>query len=283
MSLSDQVVEQFVSAARNGDRRNLERILREGKVTVNSQANDGWTALIYAAHYGHREICEMLISEGCDVDIQNSIGNTALRFAAWFGHKEICEMILSKGCNIDIQNVYGNAALSSAAIKGCKEICEMILSKGANINMQNIWGHTALIRAAWKGHEEVCDFLISRSCNFDIAASFTNGVEGLYLNDEERDDLDGATAYTYACYEGHVRIAISLIEAGCNYSLTNKLGKCGMDFLKEKHPSKVDKVKVTALPVRGFCFISSLSQLTDSLSFIVINSIISLLTLLDVS
>ena len=51
-------------------------------MSSNEQDNDGDTALIRAARDGHNEICEMLISKGCNVDIQNKDGDTALIMAA---------------------------------------------------------------------------------------------------------------------------------------------------------------------------------------------------------
>jgi ankyrin repeat protein len=163
--------------------------------------------------------------------------------AAYNSRNEISDMILSKGCNVHIQNKFGNTALLGAARLGHTEICKLLISKGCNIDIQNIWGQTALIRAALQGHKEVCDYLISLGCKLNLTVSFSTEQPG--ISNEERDAFDGATAYIYACYGGHSLLAISLIEAGCNTSVTNKAGKSGMDLLKEKHPSKkVNEVQV---------------------------------------
>jgi serine/threonine-protein phosphatase 6 regulatory ankyrin repeat subunit B len=68
----------------------------------------------------------MILSKGCNVDIQDNNGFTALMWAAKKGHNEICELLINKGCNVDIQNNNGNTALILATEKGHKEICEMI-------------------------------------------------------------------------------------------------------------------------------------------------------------
>ena len=43
-------------------------------------------------------------------------------------------------------------------------------------------------------------------------------------------------------------IVISLIKAGCDYSLRNKNGKSAMDYLRERHPDKVEEVQVSRSP-----------------------------------
>ena len=43
---------------------------------------DSVTALIQAAANGHKEVCDLLISRGCSVDLQNKDGRTALIAAA---------------------------------------------------------------------------------------------------------------------------------------------------------------------------------------------------------
>ena len=67
-------------------------ILSKG-CNVDIQDNNGFTALMWAAKKGHNEICDSLINKGCDVDIPDKGGSTALMWAARYGHTEICEMI----------------------------------------------------------------------------------------------------------------------------------------------------------------------------------------------
>ena len=69
-----QVVDQLVEAAKNGDKKEVERIVSEGKVTCDSPTKDGYTALMEAAGNGHKDICEFLISKGCNVDIEDKSG-----------------------------------------------------------------------------------------------------------------------------------------------------------------------------------------------------------------
>ena len=44
---------------------------------MDSVNKDSSTALIGAARYGHKEVCELLVSRGCNVDLQNKNSDTA--------------------------------------------------------------------------------------------------------------------------------------------------------------------------------------------------------------
>ncbi len=58
----------------------IEALLQAG-ADVNAATEDGWTALMKAAHKGHANIVKMLLEEGANVNATNEDGNTALNLA----------------------------------------------------------------------------------------------------------------------------------------------------------------------------------------------------------
>ena len=62
--------------------------------------------LHYAAGYGYKEIVELLIAEGADVDAKTTTGGTPL-FNAVGSHKEITELLLAAGADVNAQVVPG--------------------------------------------------------------------------------------------------------------------------------------------------------------------------------
>ena len=48
-----------------------------------------------------KEITELLLSKGADVNIKDIQGKTALIFAATYGNKEIVELLLSNGADVN--------------------------------------------------------------------------------------------------------------------------------------------------------------------------------------
>jgi len=88
----------LIEAVKRGDKKKVERILIEGKENVNGQDElYGCTAFIWAAGRGHKEICEMIISKGCNVDMQNT--DTALMIVCENNRTDVVRMLLCQKSN----------------------------------------------------------------------------------------------------------------------------------------------------------------------------------------
>ena len=109
---------------------------------VNARDSIGETPLFYAAVDGHKEIAELLIAEGADVNAKDDkIVGYPLHFAAAFGHKEIAEMLIANGADV-------NAKI---------EITELFIALGAGVNAKDVDGETPLdwaIRGSTKAMPE---------------------------------------------------------------------------------------------------------------------------------
>ena len=67
-----------------------------GSADVKAQSSEGWTALHYAAAYGHIEIVEILISRGAEIDAETySSGTTPLVLASKYGHESVESILLA--------------------------------------------------------------------------------------------------------------------------------------------------------------------------------------------
>ena len=71
----------------------------------------GLTVLGHAAWGGHKEIVELLIAEGADVNAKRNTGVTPLHHAAWKSHKEVAELLIAKGADV-------NAKIGGGSHKG---------------------------------------------------------------------------------------------------------------------------------------------------------------------
>ena len=71
----------------------------------------GLTVLGHAAWGGHKEIVELVIAEGADVNAKRNTGVTPLHHAAWNGHKEVAELLIDKGADV-------NAKIEGGSHKG---------------------------------------------------------------------------------------------------------------------------------------------------------------------
>jgi len=82
-------VEDLCVAARVGDLKRVQEILKEGKVDINKKDKNGNTALIWASQEGHIEIVKSLLANGANINEKDKYGNTALIWASQEGHIEI--------------------------------------------------------------------------------------------------------------------------------------------------------------------------------------------------
>ena len=84
-------------------------------VDVNAKnAVSGRTPLHNAARKGHKEIAELLIAKGANLDAKDKDGTTPLHITTLFGHKEIAELLIAKGADLDAQSKRGQTPLDMA-------------------------------------------------------------------------------------------------------------------------------------------------------------------------
>jgi len=82
---------------------NIEAVKQhlDAGVDVNAKDNIGFTPLHYAAQSGRKEIVELLIAKGADVNAKN-------------GHKEVAELLIAKGADANAKGDDGKTPLDWA-------------------------------------------------------------------------------------------------------------------------------------------------------------------------
>lgn len=85
--------EALLRAARLGNADPVKSLPASPKVDVNGTDNDGNTALIEAARFGHDEVVAALLIAKADVNIKNHQGETALMLASAGGHDETVRLL----------------------------------------------------------------------------------------------------------------------------------------------------------------------------------------------
>jgi DUF1680 family protein/ankyrin repeat protein len=199
-------------AARIGDLAKVKEFLEKG-IDIHMKDTRNRTALHYAAEDGHKEIVELLLANGADVNIGERYYNrTAAEFAMGRDHKEIVELLISKGANISPLNLtlymkeeakakelieggadvnrptsYGTTPLHRAVEGGLKDIVELLIAKGADVNSRDNWDWTPLHSAVY-GHNEIVELLIAKGA------------------DTTARDGGGRTPLWYAEKRGHTEI-----------------------------------------------------------------------------
>jgi ankyrin repeat protein len=82
------------SAARAGDKRPVQELLKEG-TNADSKDEHGRTPLSHAAECGHLEVVKQLLAENSvDPASKDNCGQTPLSHAAEYGHLEVVKLLL---------------------------------------------------------------------------------------------------------------------------------------------------------------------------------------------
>ena len=137
-----------------------------------------------AATYGHKEVVELLIAEGADVNGKGEGGGTPLHYAALGGHKEVAELLIAEGADVNAKADDEWTPLSYAAGFGHKEVAELLIAEGADVNAKDKnGGRTPLHNASDSGHKEIAALLITAGANLNA------------MDDNDRTPLDATNKY----------------------------------------------------------------------------------------
>jgi ankyrin repeat protein len=82
------------------------------------------------------------LAVGADVNAKNRYGSTPLHRAAYAGHKEIAELLIAKGADVNAGDKV--TPLHYAAQGGEKEMVELLIVDGADVNKKDDDGKTPL-------------------------------------------------------------------------------------------------------------------------------------------
>lgn len=97
---------EFFEACEYGDYQTVESLLDSTNI---NKLEDGQTALMRAIHCERKDIVELLIKRGADLNIKSDLGMTPLMFAT--NNLIIAKLIIENNRNINEINYYGASAL----------------------------------------------------------------------------------------------------------------------------------------------------------------------------
>ena len=121
-------------------------------VHVDSQDQDGRTALSWAAELGRPNIAELLISKGASLslrqyttnrrapnrpDPKQSNGRVPLHWAAACNKPVIVDMLLRNGANPNARSTVGRSALQEASMNNSVSIVKRLVEHGADVNARS--------------------------------------------------------------------------------------------------------------------------------------------------
>jgi len=119
----------------------------------------GYTPLSWAIWRDHKDVIRTLLAHGADVNFKATNDDPPLHYAVWDNDKDLVELCVTHGAKLDAGDRWGWTALHYAANGGNKEIGEYLVGKGADVNVESDSGRTPLQLAKDKGHAEIVELL----------------------------------------------------------------------------------------------------------------------------
>ena len=102
-------------AAKDGNITAVRQHLAAGTYVDVKGDQDGWTALCVSAFLGHKEIAELLIANGADVNAKNGDSHTPLHQAFKTQYnKELIELLIANGADVNAKDDRGRTPLDYA-------------------------------------------------------------------------------------------------------------------------------------------------------------------------
>jgi ankyrin repeat protein len=203
---------EIYDAASSGDLVKVKALLK-GKPSLVFDTDYGHATPLHAAAYeGHKDVAELLLAKGADVNAKNIIGQTPLDLAAGNDHKDIMDLLMAHKADVNIHDaaaggymkivsamiqqnpallssddIYGNSPLHCAAARGHIDVSALLLANRADVNAKDKGGSTPLHLAARNGHKDVVKLLLANKA--DVNARDDSGETPLHYatSNDHRD------------------------------------------------------------------------------------------------
>jgi hypothetical protein len=134
-------------ATLEGRAETIKGLIAQGK-DINARNIRGQTPLHLAATKGNRDVMQLLLENGAEVDAQAPDSDcTALHYAAGLGHVELCELLVRYGADPDAQTARLETPLHLAVSRGHSGVVALLLKYNARLDIRDKNGMTPLQQA----------------------------------------------------------------------------------------------------------------------------------------
>jgi hypothetical protein len=144
---------------KKGDLEQVEALLKDNPDLVCSKDNNDWTPLHLAVVKGRKDVADLLLVKGADVNAKNNKGETPLCYAADSGRKEVAELLIVNKADVNAKDGNGWTPLHYATYQGYCDVAELLMANRAEVNAVNNSNETPLRMANLKGHQAVAELL----------------------------------------------------------------------------------------------------------------------------
>ena len=155
----------------------IAAVVLVGCATIQSPEALSDFSIRQAAWDGDIKAVKQHLAAGVDVDEMDLYGETSLHYAADKGHKEIVELLIANGADVNVKLKSGSMikdnkpyrakseettlheVARSYSEKHASEVCELLIANGAKVNELNDKGQTPIDEALANGRKKTAEFL----------------------------------------------------------------------------------------------------------------------------
>jgi ankyrin repeat protein len=156
-------------AVKNADVDEIKRLLETG-IDINQKAIKDFTPLMIACLKDSYEIVKLLLIKGANPDAQNIYGSTCLHYMVDTGKKQISELLISHGADVNITDKNGRTPLFYS--KNIQMV-NLLYDKGSELDKIDEFGWTYLIYCINKNFREGIEFCLNQGVNINHKDNFS--------------------------------------------------------------------------------------------------------------
>lgn len=148
-------------AAQNNHLSTVEALVACDGVDINIKEVTGWTPLMVAALWGHKEIVKCLCAHpNIDLHATNNDGRNAAWVAASLTQTHVFDVLRCAGLDVAAAVKWHMTDLLIAGAKdGQINVVKKAIEVGTDVNAKNDDGETALMHAQWNNYQDIIELL----------------------------------------------------------------------------------------------------------------------------
>ena len=205
----------FKWAVENGIGRVCQAIIGQG-IDVNMEYPNGVSPVYVATMRGHANVVNILVKAGANLSARTTSHNNhvLMYVAASKGHKKVVQILIAAGACVDASVCQNTTPLYVASGFGHEDVVRQLLNAGGNANSKSTSNQTTPLHiASLNGHAPVVDLLIQKGAKVDSGTTNVNNTNLPF----------GVRPLHNAAQNGHLPVVELLITAQANVNATTDL------------------------------------------------------------
>lgn len=173
----------FIRAAQEDNLEALTALIAGMDVNLRDKES-GTTALEHAVRNANREMVQLLLYSGANVNARNPGGGTVLMMLDDDATSDLIWDLINSGAEVNLEDDNGTTALMQAATSNNLEAVKTLLDAGAKVDARNKQWQTALILAASEGDVNIVRALVLAGADINAGDEDDNNALSLALEND---------------------------------------------------------------------------------------------------